>query len=249
MFQKGFTKIFIAYVIVGLVILGGAYYAVKNRPVTELQPPVTTNDIAEPGSVVHDVPTDETTDWKIYKEAREVASQSVELEFKYPDFLIVSFPGDRFVFEHSVAYKHADPCDLRTGTTTLESIVDFNASMQILETNLKNSIQTAQPHLNISEIFDINGGIKLQQNYLEQYQAGNLNGYVEIEGAEGCGVKTYYFPLKSNTTLAVTQSFSPERTPLIGNYLEVLALPGIISPEEEEKLFSQILSTFKFISN
>ena len=245
MFQKGFTKIFITYVIIGLVILGGAYYAVKNRPV--VQSPATLNDIAEPGSVAQDAPKEETEDWKVYKEKREAAGQSLELEFKYPDFLTVTFPGDRFVFEHSIAYKHTDPCDLRTGTSTLESIVDFNADMQILEKDLKNSIQALQPHLNMSGIFDTNGKINLQQNYLEQYQAGGLNGYVEIEGVEGCGAKTYYFPLNSNVTLVATQSFGPERTALIGKYQEVLVLPGIISPQEEEKLFNQILSTFRFI--
>jgi len=85
--SRGLAPIIIILIIASvLVIGGGAYYVVKNRAP---QAPTTSQDISEPGSLVHDV-RDMTTERKAYR------NEEYRVVFEYPSSLeeiIPSIPG------------------------------------------------------------------------------------------------------------------------------------------------------------
>jgi hypothetical protein len=90
-------------------------------------------------------------------------------------------------------------------------------------------------------------GLVTEIPYGTELQIGALKGYRISTGVEGCGLDKYYFPLDSAHTLFVERYKITELDPIIKNYREHRKLPGVISPEKEEQVFNQILSTFQYI--
>lgn len=228
--QKFFTPKFVD-VVLGLLVLGGVacagiwWWGDSHYSFEEMNPVI--------------VPTPhETSDWQTYR------NDQYGFELKYPGNLTIKDGMKGIIISHSVPYRQLDPCDFRDGTHVLNDVVDFNATLQIFNEDIG---ATVKANYTFPDDIMKDGKFKLSPGFIDTYSAGDLNGYRVNIGVEGCGINTYYFPLNSLNTLVVSQPFSPERTQLIGGPEKVLSLPGIINPEDEEKIFNQILSTFKFI--
>jgi len=164
-------------------------------------------------------------------------------EFKYPNNFLLREDGTMVSLEHSVPHKYSDPCDLKDGTRMLDKVVDFNAKYEVVNVKPEEAVQSKLSYL-ANDIL-LNGKIRPEL----AYSVGNLKGYKHEMGAEGCGLETYFFEVNNEGTLVVERQLSPERTLLITNYQKFLALPGIITPEEEIKIFNQILATFKDLAH
>ena len=161
---------------------------------------------------------DSTSDWKTY------TNSQYGFEFKYPEKLKLSVVNSKANLNHVVSYKNSGDCDMTGGETIYyDDLSDFNLSFEII------------PKVNLSS----KDG---------EYNIGLLKGDWVLEGAEGCGTTNYYFPYGSKTLvikrdniqiLSGVRNNAEERK-------EILSIPGVISSEQYETIFNQILSTFKF---
>ncbi len=181
---------------------------------------------------------DQPSGWQTYSSAQ------YGFEIKYPKEVVVKEDSSGVSLSHGIAYKHSDVCDMRDGGTMLNEVTDFNAKFRVFSKDVESTVKAT--YSSPKDIIE-NGQFKLSPGFVDPYSSGKLIGHKFSIGAEGCGLNTYYFPLGSSSTLVVTQTYTPERTPLISDYKKYLALPGILSPEEEKTMFDQILSTFTIV--
>ena len=162
--------------------------------------------------------TDEVPGWKTYRDDKS------GFEFKYPENLKLIKEGNKVILNHFIPYENYGDCDMMGGEQLYKTLDDFNISFEVVNQ-------------------------KLSLNYIDgEYSAGMLNGSWAYEGAEGCGHSTYHFSIGENKTLviqrAATQALSGLST--LWDLEKILKIPGVISKEESNKLFNEILSTFKF---
>src|SRR5262245_15575771 len=78
--------------------------------------------------------TDEkqTRGWKTYR------FPSSNLTFRYPQNLVLTRQGRLLKLQHSIRFKHVDPCDYSDNPKTLSRLVDFDVSFEIAKDNKKN---------------------------------------------------------------------------------------------------------------
>lgn len=183
---------------------------------------------------------DETKDWKTY------LYKKPGFELKYPaDLLILYKEGEKVILTHSIPFEHVNPCDFVGDAPPLKELTDFRVVLETISKNFKETIRANESYSIILNYLT-DDTLRIYPGFIDQASIGSLKGYRITEGVEGCGFFAYYFPLDSNNTLKVERSYITELQPIIKDYKEYLKLPGIISPDEEEKLFNQILSSFKF---
>jgi hypothetical protein len=184
---------------------------------------------------------DETKDWKIYQFIKP------GFEIKYPaDIIKISKEGEKLFLIHSIPFEHENPCDLIGDAPPLMELIDFRVSVQVFNKSFKETIKTNE-YPDFVAGYLVEDSLKVDHGFIDDVRIGSLRGYLITAGAEGCGIYTYYFPLDFDNTLKVERTFITELQPVIRNYKEYLKLPGIIPPDEEERLFNQILSSFKFL--
>lgn len=219
-------KTLVIILIIVIVVLSGImiWQNLENKaPVVNNQPPV----------------SDETASWKTYKNS--------QLEFKYPQELVLQEKESQVSLTHSIAYKHGNPCDFKGDGTVpaLEKLTDFNVSFRVFNQGLKETLQSSAGSDNVFKNFFENNTFKLSQGFIDTFNAGSLRGFQITSGAEGCGEFTYYFPISETKTLFARRAFITEFSPIIGDYQTSLKLPGIINPSQEIDFFTKILSSFK----
>lgn len=182
-----------------------------------------------------------TSNWKVYR------NEAWGFEFEYPgDLIDLTENVNSVSLKHSVPHRHPNPCNLSgLQEKPLEKLTDLDISFEVTNNSLLDVIKNQSKF--IYENYLDGNELKLEPGFIERTIIGNVEGYRITSGSHGCGNYTYYISHKSNSTLIVTRSFIPELKPIIANYQEYLNIPGIIHPDEEEKLFNQILSTFQFI--
>lgn len=190
---------------------------------------------------VHQKPKSETEDWKIYQYKKP------GFEIRYPENIItVSQEGEKVILIHSIPFEHPNPCDFIGDAPPLKELTDFRVSLQIINKNFKETIMANEGDYVVSNFLPGNT-LQIEPGYIDKINIGSLKGYRITEGVEGCGYYAYYFPLDENNTLKVERSFITELQPIIVDNEKYLKIPGVIPPDKEEKLFNQIVSTFRFL--
>lgn len=166
----------------------------------------------------------DTTDAKEVSGSKTYTNTKDGYSFEYPDKLTLSTIGE-VRLSHTIPFENHDGgCDMKGDSKLSTTLTDFGLSFGVVSGDKKPSY--------------VDGN----------FSAGSLNGVWAYMGAEGCGQTVYYFPISGNRTLIVTkqelQVLSPVVAPDVRN--KVLAVPGVISYEESNKIIKEILSTFKF---
>ncbi|MBM3256742.1 MAG: hypothetical protein FJY98_00210 [Candidatus Liptonbacteria bacterium] len=230
--KKGFANIIL---IILVVILAGTtgYFALR-KPTTEpATSPVITDNDNEPITPVTSTPTNPNqtppvqtinSGWKKYTDA--------QLAFEYPPIVSVERNGEAVNLDHSIAYKHSDVCDFKGDAPPLERLNDFGVSIKLINQNLKTFVQGSQ----------YPGWDYVSAN---PFTLGSWSGYKIMQGIEGCGSYVYYLTISSNKTLVITRSLITELSSAVTDNQKYLALPGIISPNQEEEFFTKILLSLK----
>lgn len=177
------------------------------------------------------------SDWSAHKE-------NPKFEIKYPAGLTaVVDKNNKLILSHALPFVHGDPCDMSDHPKDLQDLIDFRMEVELIEGGLKQAIIKGENSAAPSFMADdtvIN---------LDRYSVAiaKLKGYEIPYGVEGCGGYRYYFPIKESYTLLVRRKLITELDPIISNYRDYRQLPGIIFPDEEERLFRLIISTFRFL--
>lgn len=168
------------------------------------------------------IQTDETANWKTYTNTKQGYS------FQYPKKLSLSTSGEVVNLSHSIPFEnHAGGCDMKGDSELSKTLGDFNLSINIV------SSEVNPPYVD------------------GNYSKGILNGKWSYMGVEGCGQTNYYFPISGNRTLIVTKAQVQMLSGVASADIraKILAVPGVISNNESEIIFGQILSTFKFLDS
>jgi hypothetical protein len=177
---------------------------------------------------------EQTRTWKTYQ------YRSSGITFRYPQNLVLSQEGSRIKLRHSIKFKHLDSCDYSDNIKPLSRLVDFDVSFELVRKDNDNNRQSDESNEHSTATPDTAdyGSITI----------GSLKGEFERLSVEGCGEYRYRFPLAGDQILVVQREiigiFSPTAQKFVDEQI-VLKQPGIISPEQEERLFNTILSTFK----
>lgn len=181
---------------------------------------------------------DETAGWQTYK--------NKSFEFKYPSKIELTEDKDQVVLNHKIPYENHGSCDMKGDSNTYPMLDDFGMNVKVVNSPLVKTVQTISPYIP-KENF-LNGNLKISPGFIDEYKNGVLNGFSIYEGAEGCGATQYYFPITESQTLVITNQQIQILSGVIVSSArdEVLRVPGVISREENERIFEQILSTFKF---
>lgn len=158
--------------------------------------------------------------WQTY------TNQEYGYSFKYPTNLTLYDKNNIITLNHSIPYVNSGDCDMSGGIQQYDNLNDFNVTFKI----------------------KLSKEIELPPYYDGDYKSGILNGKWYWEGIEGCGEIKYYFPIANGKTLLVSkdlvQAYSGIST--VWDMDKILNTPGVITYEESEKIFDQILSTFNF---
>jgi hypothetical protein len=182
----------------------------------------------------------ETKHWKIYQYKKP------GFEIRYPaDILTASKEGEKVILTHAIQFEHPNPCDFVGDAPSLKELTDFRVTLETISKSFQQTI-IANEGGSIAQNYLSDDTLKTYPGYIDQAAIGSLKGYRIAEGVEGCGFFAYYFPLDQNNTLRVERSYITELLPVMPDREKYLRLPGIIPPDEEERLFNLILSSFKF---
>jgi len=172
------------------------------------------------------------------------SNSDVGVSFTYPKILTASTTDSTVTLHHDVPFTHHDYCDFKgEGTTTIPTLIDFNVSFHIDSKGLIDAMKTESPYIP-GENF-VNGEVVPSPGFIDTYSVGKLKGYKIFEGAEGCGHTIYYFPLSGSRTLVVVDEFITAWSGAIdtANAERALAVPGVITKEKAEQIFTNILNS------
>ncbi|MBK5215842.1 MAG: hypothetical protein JJE53_03505 [Candidatus Pacebacteria bacterium] len=171
-----------------------------------------------------------------------------DLEFSYPEILNFEKNGDTMLLGHSVIEKHQNNCDFSGDHPTSNEIIDVGLRISLIDKNIYNSIKELFRKTNYSTVVLKNNIITLEPGLIDKYSIGVLDGYRIFRGKKGCGGYNYYFPISSNQTLFIYRTISSQ-TVVQDTDAYLLKLPGIISQDQEEQIFKDIISSIKGFNN
>jgi hypothetical protein len=225
--SKGIVQIIIPIILALVVLTGIGYFALKNNLIklstsnVPLQPNINRPlDETSPTTIPNQAPTSNMENWKTY------TNNKYSFEFMYPPKLSIIENNEEVTLTHSIPFKNFGDCDMSGGTGTFQTLTDFEVTLMIVTEKLHT------------------------EDYYGDYTNGNLKGKNRVMGAEGCGYTDYYFLLNNKflyVKKANVQALSGISTAYDLN--EILSVKGVISREESQQIFHQILSTFKFLDD
>lgn len=193
-------------------------------------------------------PTADTSTWATHTGIHA----DEKFEFKYPKDILnlnVNVLDDTITLRHAIPFSHVDPCDMRDNPQTLAQLTDVDITIKFIAKDLGGALTEIEGSDFVTENFYSGDSgfesLRTSPGFIDFIEIGSLQGYRVTSGAEGCGQYTYYFPaLREGRVLVIKRTYG-ELTSLDSASQTYRKLPGVIQPNEEEKIVHAILSTFK----
>jgi len=172
-------------------------------------------------------------------------STKLGISFSFPSTLSASTTSDAVTVHHDIPYRNNGDCDMVGDETVYERLTDLKFTYRILNKNIVGSMKEVSPYIP-QENF-VNNTVVESPGFIDSYSMGEFTGYAIYEGAEGCGQTTYYFQVGSNKTLIIHKMSIQLLSGVISEEKqnEVLKVPGVISRQESDIIFENILKTLK----
>ncbi len=164
------------------------------------------------------------------------------VHFQYPPVLTLTDRGPSVTLAHSVPYDHPDPCDMKGDGKRLAQLTDFSMTMSVMPGSLPFLMGHASSLISFED-----GMPKTESGFVDSVAYGPHTGYKVTMGVEGCGEQTYYFPLSTTQTLVISRPLVSELQPIVDPAVrqKILAMPGVMFPEEAESIFGQIVASIR----
>ncbi len=164
------------------------------------------------------------------------------LSFTYPKELTAYQQNDNVVLHHEIPYQNTGACDMEGDSVVYPMLTDFHVTMRIVNSPLVQTVKSISPYIPKE---NFNGAVlKVSPGFIDSFEAGAYKGFMIYEGAEGCGVITYYFPITPQKTLVVQRASIQALNPAVRQpekIREVLAVSGAIAPSLSDQIFTDIL--------
>ncbi len=211
--NRYFAVIAVLAILLALLIFAGAVYALVIMASVSENPPISGK--APPPPIIQ-------------KETYNGGGFSIS----YPIDLSPEKDSGEIIFRHSVPFRHPDFCNLKD-PSFLENFTDFSLTINSATGTIVDAMIADKIITDESEIAG---------DQIKKANIASLSGYMTEIGVEGCGLDIYYFDLMNGRTLIVKKSLVPEYSDINANKKVFLELPGIITPEDGDKLFNGIIS-------
>ena len=176
---------------------------------------------------------------------RQYQNSQTGISFTYPENLTASTTDGIARLHHDIPYKNAGPCDMMGDEKIYDRLSDLEMKIQLMNKGLTETVKALSPYIP-QENF-VNGELVASPGFIDPCTIGNFSGFAIYEGAEGCGQTTYYFPIAGNRTLVIANASIQALSGAISQEKvnEVLAVPGVISRENNQEIFESIVRSLK----
>ncbi len=172
-------------------------------------------------------------------------SEKLGISFEYPKILNLIPENESVILHHEVPYKNTGDCDMMGDEKTYDNLTDFEVKFRVFNMGISESMKKESPY--IPEENFVNRTIVPSPGFIDEFNVGVLSGYSIYEGAEGCGHTIYYLKINPERTLVINKKSIQHLSGVRGeeNVREVLKTPNVISKEEAEVIFMNILGSMK----
>jgi len=167
------------------------------------------------------------------------------ISFIYPKILTVSTTDGIVLLHHDIPYKNSGACDMMGDEKKYDRLTDFEMKIQIINSNLTETVKILSA--SIPQENFVNGDLVASPGFIDPYTIGRFSGFAIYEGAEGCGQTTYYSAVTGHKTLVIANASIQALSGAISREKvnEVLAVPGVISRENNKEIFESIVRKLK----
>ncbi len=168
---------------------------------------------------------------------------SEDISFTYPAFLTLDTKDSIVSLHHEIPYENNGACDMVGEWVLHKNLTDFHVTIRIASTSLVHTVQQMSPYIP-EENFD-GDVLKVNPGFIDAFEIGALKGFMIYEGAEGCGMTTYYFPVSNNRTLMIQKESIQALSGVRGQeeIQRILKIPGSIAPSVSNKIFEEIITS------
>lgn len=175
----------------------------------------------------------------------QFTSADQSIKFTYPTELSVTQKNNIITLHHQIVFQHIDACDFKGDGTTTPNLTDFHVTIQLFNMTVASTSKIISPYIPEENIQG--DTLKINPGFIDTYNNSPWNGYAIFEGAEGCGVVTYYLPISSSRTLVIKKEFVGELSDVYNPATKekILAVPGVISPSQSESLFNALVQSLQ----
>lgn len=174
-------------------------------------------------------------------------------ELWYPETLVLNKQGNQIRLSHlvQIPFSYADPCDTKGDGSpkTNTTATDFDVTFQLINRSQADIYNEHFGDNIVKELF--NNNLKLNTpkggsggGYQGLANIGSLSGHHFWRGLDGCGTDIYFFSIDQNNILVIRRILL-----YVASNDFFKKIDSVITTEDEEKIFNEIISTFKLVES
>lgn len=174
------------------------------------------------------------------------SSARLGYSFDYPSNIALTENDLGVSVEHSVAYENSF-C-LAAGAAPASDFKDFNFTLRLESGSVADVAKKVAPEIPAND-YEGNA-LKEIPDVILKAAVGPYESYSVIEGFKGCGTITYFLTVAPGKILVIKGDIPYPFTTVggaSGVAEKVLAVPGVIKPEDSVLILGQMIGSFKLL--